>query len=67
MKHDNLFSHWEEHYLLLAWDIFFFGAAENPAADALSRLRTYTPASKPPIFIFNFFASFQRPAVKASA
>jgi hypothetical protein len=46
---------------------FFFGAAENPAAGALSRLRTYTPASKPPIFIFNFFASFQRPAVKASA
>jgi hypothetical protein len=63
----NLFSHEEEHCLLLAWDIFFLGAAENPAAVALSRHRTYTPASKPPMFTFNFFASFQRPAVKVSA
>jgi hypothetical protein len=54
----------------LDWDFsfsFFLGAADNPAADALSLHRTYTPASKPPMFIFNFFASFQRPAVKASA
>jgi len=37
------------------------------AAGALSRLRTYTPASKPPTFIFSFFTSFHRPAAKVSA
>lgn len=47
--------------------LFFEASGVNAAAEALSRQRTYTPASKPPMFIFNFFASFQRPAVKVSA
>jgi hypothetical protein len=47
--------------------LFFGTNGMSAAAEALSRHRTYTLASKPPMFIFNFFESFQRPAVKVSA